>query len=283
MITNTTTGTDTYTPQNGCNDWLERSLYGGAITCQLPTQLRDISNVRQVPDHQECYQGIIITNTHNNSNSSEEVRESLFVMEILEQQVDVDHENIVEYLFNDLAESNGCTGSDVVQTTTTTVPSTTHDERPRILSFHTENDDPMIRMSPPNNLLTSTNMESMMEIDNDDITTTAKNHTNAVQQSAIIYRSGCGLQRIHPGKDHINPSIMETLLILLYVIRLPSHCTDLLITLSTPITNDGTNETPPRPTPATSYNNNVQQQLREIFQQIISSIHIRDLSLFTSS
>lgn len=32
-----------------------RSLFGGAITCPISTRFQDVSNLRPVPDHQECF------------------------------------------------------------------------------------------------------------------------------------------------------------------------------------------------------------------------------------
>jgi hypothetical protein len=71
----------------------ERALFGGAVSCALPSDFLDISDLRQVPDNQECFQG---PSGH------------LLVIEILERQNDVSDETAVEYFFNDLAQSNGC-------------------------------------------------------------------------------------------------------------------------------------------------------------------------------
>ncbi|TKA74943.1 hypothetical protein B0A55_04946 [Friedmanniomyces simplex] len=43
--------TTTTTPQS----YLPASLYGGAITCLLPSTFTDVSDLRQVPDNQEVY------------------------------------------------------------------------------------------------------------------------------------------------------------------------------------------------------------------------------------
>jgi hypothetical protein len=75
----------------------ERALFGGAITCALPSDFLDISDLRQVPDNQECFQG---PSGH------------LLVIEILERQNEVSDESAAEYFFRDLAESNGCVLSD---------------------------------------------------------------------------------------------------------------------------------------------------------------------------
>lgn len=71
----------------------ERSLFGGAIVCDVPTSWRDVSDVRQVPDHQEVWQ-----------DATEDG--AMLVVEILERQ-DVDDANAACFFFDDLAESNG--------------------------------------------------------------------------------------------------------------------------------------------------------------------------------
>jgi Ran-interacting Mog1 protein len=73
---------------------VERSMFGGAMTCQLPEHWRDVSDVRQVPDHQECWQDLHV--------------DSVFIIEILELQRQVAANQAADYFFRDLAESNGC-------------------------------------------------------------------------------------------------------------------------------------------------------------------------------
>lgn len=69
----------------------ERPLFGGAISCDIPSAWRDVSDVRQVPDHQECWQ---------------EIDGAVLVVEILERQEVGDH-SAASFFFADLAESNG--------------------------------------------------------------------------------------------------------------------------------------------------------------------------------
>jgi len=73
----------------------ERQLFGGAITCDIPTAWRDVSDVRQVPDHQEVWQ---------------EMGGAVLVVEILQRQ-EVDDAQAAQFFFSDLAESNGITSS----------------------------------------------------------------------------------------------------------------------------------------------------------------------------
>mmetsp|Transcript_2807 Transcript_2807/g.7195 ORF Transcript_2807/g.7195 Transcript_2807/m.7195 type:complete len:199 (-) Transcript_2807:5-601(-) len=70
-----------------------RPLFGGAMACQIPEGWLDVSDMRQVPDHQECW------------TSSE--TGALLVIEILEYQSAVSNEAAAEYFYKDLAESNG--------------------------------------------------------------------------------------------------------------------------------------------------------------------------------
>jgi hypothetical protein len=83
MATTTATATGTIRP-----------FFGGAITCQLTPDddWRDVSDVRQVPDHQETWQ---------------DIEGRLLVVEILDRQSSVTDEQAAAYFFQDLAESNG--------------------------------------------------------------------------------------------------------------------------------------------------------------------------------
>lgn len=74
-------------------------LFGGALTCQLPTQQQwiDVSTIRQVPNHQECF----LDQEHR-----------LFVIEILDLQTSVSDDTAASYFFDDLAEANGIPTSD---------------------------------------------------------------------------------------------------------------------------------------------------------------------------
>ncbi|CAJ1946438.1 unnamed protein product [Cylindrotheca closterium] len=73
--------------------YTNRPLYGGAITCDIKTDWKDVSDIRQVPDHQECYQ---------------EIDGAVLVVEILERQK-VSDAGAAAFFFKDLAESNGST------------------------------------------------------------------------------------------------------------------------------------------------------------------------------
>jgi hypothetical protein len=77
-----------------------RPLFGGAITCQLTPDddWRDVSDIRQVPDHQECWQ---------------DTEGRLLVVEILDRQSQVTDEQAAAFFFQDLAESNGMKAPDL--------------------------------------------------------------------------------------------------------------------------------------------------------------------------
>jgi len=72
----------------------QRPLFGGAMTCDIPSAWRDVSNVRQVPDHQECWHDID--------------GGRMLVIEILERKGEVADKNAAAYFFQDLAEANAC-------------------------------------------------------------------------------------------------------------------------------------------------------------------------------
>ena len=70
----------------------DQSLFGGMIRCQIPKSFRDVSDIRQVPDHQECW--------------DDPISKKVFVIEILERQEHVTDNNAAQFFFNDLVEYN---------------------------------------------------------------------------------------------------------------------------------------------------------------------------------
>ena len=68
------------------------SLYGGAITCSLPSQRVDISEVRQVPDHQEVF-------AHPNTDQS-------IMIELLEYQNVASGEEAVRVHYQEISQAN---------------------------------------------------------------------------------------------------------------------------------------------------------------------------------
>jgi Ran-interacting Mog1 protein len=183
----------------------ERLLYGGAITCHLPEKgWRDVSSIRQVPDHQECWQ---------------DTEQRVLVVEIMEYQSQVEHADAALYFFQDLAQANGI------------------QEHCSFTATHT----PSLALACP------------------------------LPASASVC-SGSGIQKAQMGRDGTTSASkqlqeqIQWLQVELCVIRLPSVETDLLISLSHPISRSDTCTT--------------EDALSEIFRQVITSFRIRDWSLF---
>ena len=79
---------------------MQRPLFGGAITCAIPNDWRDVSDIRQVPDHQECWQ---------------DTEGRLLAVEILERQ-QVEDGNAAQYFFDDLADVDSNAASEKIFT-----------------------------------------------------------------------------------------------------------------------------------------------------------------------
>ncbi|KAF9896007.1 hypothetical protein BX616_008324 [Lobosporangium transversale] len=79
---------------------VERELFGGAITLNLPPKFDDISQFREVPDHQEVFV---------NADEDQSV-----IVEILEM-VDTADDACAAYHYQQLAEDNDAEDSSVVQ------------------------------------------------------------------------------------------------------------------------------------------------------------------------
>jgi hypothetical protein len=188
-------------------NWPERSLFGGAITCHLPPEWYDLSTIRPVPDHQECF---CYDDLPNHTTS-------MWVIEIFQRHDDVDDGHIAQYLFHELALAN-----DSERESTTS-------------SFQSDDDAAALWQG----------------------------------DATVVRRSGSGIQRIRPGSGDRSPEHMVAIELL--VLRLPQHSTDVLVTLSAqllPTRHDGMDISRQR------------QEQRQIFQQIISTIQIRDYTLF---
>jgi len=87
-----------------------RPLYGGAITLGVPQPWRDLSDVRQVPDHQEVWQDCTIEGTVSGLGGDQARSEgtgAVLVVEILDRQSGVADEDAGRFFFEDLADSNG--------------------------------------------------------------------------------------------------------------------------------------------------------------------------------
>ena len=83
--------------------FVKRNLFGGALTINVPSEWRDVSEVRQVPDNQEVYQDC----TADPGQEMELVGTGgCVIVEILERQ-QVSDEEAASFFFWDLAETNG--------------------------------------------------------------------------------------------------------------------------------------------------------------------------------
>jgi hypothetical protein len=93
--------------------WSERPLFGGAITCDVPTVWRDVSDIRQVPDHQECWLDIVDDG-------------AFLVVEVMDRQSSVADAEAAGFFFRDLAEANGITNpvTNQIECTFQTIPLT---------------------------------------------------------------------------------------------------------------------------------------------------------------
>lgn len=84
--------------------WATRSLFGGTISVNIPSRWRDVSEIRQVPNHQEVFQDHSAI-----ADDTLEVKGTgcCIVFEILEREKDLKDEEVVDYFFRDLALANG--------------------------------------------------------------------------------------------------------------------------------------------------------------------------------
>lgn len=84
--------------------FLQRDLFGGAITCELPSNSdwRDASEVRLVPNNQEVFQCV-------SSSTDPSLPGPTLIVEILEYQQQLSGVEAGRYFFADLATANGIT------------------------------------------------------------------------------------------------------------------------------------------------------------------------------
>ena len=72
----------------------KKDLFGGAITSDMPTNWNDVSDLRPIPDNQECFL---------ESGSS---NPKMLIVEILQLQEDIQDKDAAKFFFDDLAEQN---------------------------------------------------------------------------------------------------------------------------------------------------------------------------------
>ena len=67
-------------------------LYGGALECVIPVKYEDVSNFRQIPNHQEVF--------------ADASADSSIIIEINEMAAEVPDEKVLQHYFQDLATCN---------------------------------------------------------------------------------------------------------------------------------------------------------------------------------
>uniref|UniRef100_A0A3B0MTP4 Ran-interacting Mog1 protein, putative n=1 Tax=Theileria annulata TaxID=5874 RepID=A0A3B0MTP4_THEAN len=89
----------------------EVKLYGGAITCQIPSLFEDLCGFLPVPDNQEVF--VYHFNVNNNSSTSSSTYDFVLSFEILEYLQDHDELAAGRKLFEDLASTNESRNSEI--------------------------------------------------------------------------------------------------------------------------------------------------------------------------
>ncbi|XP_019181703.1 PREDICTED: probable ran guanine nucleotide release factor [Ipomoea nil] len=79
----------------------ERPLFGGAIASTFPVRFQDVSNVRQVPDHQEVF--------------VDPARDESLIFELLELKQDVADNGSATWFLQDLANEQDAEGTMVIE------------------------------------------------------------------------------------------------------------------------------------------------------------------------
>ncbi|PIA62642.1 hypothetical protein AQUCO_00200569v1 [Aquilegia coerulea] len=94
-----------FTSQSHCmssaNQCIERSLFGGAISSNFPLRFQDLSDIRQVPDHQEAF--------------ADPSRDESLVIELLDFKHDVQDNGSATWFFQDLATEQEAENTMVVE------------------------------------------------------------------------------------------------------------------------------------------------------------------------
>ncbi|GMH15314.1 hypothetical protein Nepgr_017155 [Nepenthes gracilis] len=81
--------------------YAERPLFGGKITSTFPPRFEDVSNIRQVPDHQEAF--------------VDPARDESLIFELLELKRDVDDDGSALWFLQDLAMEQDAEGGMVIE------------------------------------------------------------------------------------------------------------------------------------------------------------------------
>ena len=219
-------------------------LFGGAIVITIPSQWRDVSQVRQVPDNQEVYQDCT------------EESGGVIVVEILQYQDDVQDGT---FFFNDLGEANGI------------ITTNTNNE---------QQEQSIIHSSRVVNLLGYACEEGNKEQIFPELTlppcTTLQSQVCAClvegSQQVVKEKSRSCVNTNNSGNDNNddnNAAAVQWIDIEMCALRLKDIETDILITLSVPRKEDGGRA-----------NGTTAEGRADMFKQILASFNIRDYSLF---
>ncbi|PSS28732.1 Ran guanine nucleotide release factor [Actinidia chinensis var. chinensis] len=79
----------------------ERPLFGGAIASTFPMRFQDVSNIRQVPDHQEVF--------------VDPARDESLIFELLDLKLDVADNGSATWFLQDLASEQDAEGAMVIE------------------------------------------------------------------------------------------------------------------------------------------------------------------------
>ncbi|KAK4429981.1 Ran guanine nucleotide release factor [Sesamum alatum] len=85
-------------PEDLC---VERPLFGGAIVSTFPLRFQDVSNIRQVPDHQEVF--------------VDPARDESLIFELLDLKTDVADQGSATWFLQDLANEQDAEGTMVLE------------------------------------------------------------------------------------------------------------------------------------------------------------------------
>ncbi|KAK9107647.1 hypothetical protein Syun_023658 [Stephania yunnanensis] len=80
---------------------LERPLFGGAISSSFPLRFQDLSNIRQVPDHQEGF--------------ADPTRDESLIFELLELKTDVEDGGSAAWFLQDLAGEQNAEAGEMLE------------------------------------------------------------------------------------------------------------------------------------------------------------------------
>ena len=224
-------------------------LFGGAIVITIPSQWRDVSQVRQVPDNQEVYQDCT------------EESGGVIVVEILQYQDDA-HDGA--FFFHDLGEANG-----IITTNTNNElqeQSIIHSNRVVNLLGYACEEGNKEQIFPELTLPPCTTLQSQV----------CACLVNGSQQVVKEKSRNCAN---NSGNDNNNDddnaaAAAQWIDIEMCALRLKDIETDILITLSVPRKENGgrANSSPVSGTTA--------EGRADMFKQILASFNIRDYSLF---